>query len=31
MDGGVIESLIAMSNEPTLEGIVKGDDRGIRR
>ena len=26
LDAGVIESLIAMSNEPTLEGIVTGSD-----
>ena len=26
LDSGAIESLIAMSNEPTLEGIIAGDD-----
>jgi phosphate starvation-inducible PhoH-like protein len=26
LDAGVIESLIAMSNEPTLEGIITGDE-----
>ena len=26
LDSGAIESLIAMSNEPTLEGIISGDD-----
>ena len=26
LDAGAIESLIAMSNEPTLEGIISGDD-----
>ena len=26
IDGGAVESLIAMSSEPTLEGIISGDD-----
>lgn len=28
LDSGAIESLIAMSNEPTLEGIISGDSDG---
>lgn len=28
LDAGAIESLIAMSNEPTLEGIISGEDEG---
>jgi phosphate starvation-inducible PhoH-like protein len=28
LDSGVIEALIAMSNEPTLEGIISGDAQG---
>lgn len=28
LDPGAVESLIAMSNEPTLEGIVRGQDGG---
>jgi phosphate starvation-inducible PhoH-like protein len=28
LDAGAIEALIAMSNEPTLEGIVTGDNKG---
>jgi phosphate starvation-inducible PhoH-like protein len=28
LDAGAIESLIAMSNEPTLEGIISGDKSG---
>lgn len=28
LDSGAIESLIAMSNEPTLEGIISGEDDG---
>jgi len=27
LDQGAVESLIAMSNEPTLEGIITGDDK----
>ena len=27
LDAGTIESLIAMSNEPTLEGIISGEDK----
>ena len=28
LDAGAVEALIAMSNEPTLEGIITGDARG---